>query len=490
METNSELHNVMKENNLELFEQIINILDFTREKSDLRFLTHPEFLQFLKIYFDLSVSSVEQSIQGDIFKYLILNDNLPGIELFLERYPAILSSDNSEKYKIIQFVMATANYPIYLRLVSEYPTLMDKNNSNKCPIEFLSYDRDYILEAFPWHSPSNINIIESHEMIFKHHIENYNNVERLSEQYKIPSSLHEKVNEFLMIIVNKIHNEDLLTRIFLNNIINFRRRITLETTQAYIDAGIHYTFKKNLIVRFLASRGIEFLNFFVNMGYVPDIRFLHRLMMEQHYDMFKYVYHEYQYHYLNPVNDISKLFESVLWFSHEQFLEILDYPNMDILIKHSNHKILHYIFSQNLSVTHQYVIIKKLLDKGLDPHDRNFDGSCFFHSRLSYDDIKTLQNLGVNLATQDNSDRNRTVLMILSLDNFEIDYKEYKEIAEILLYDFKFSNKDINKLLDTIESNISWVEEYKLTITYKKKILILHNCGLPLSEHLMEFIET
>ena len=483
--TESKLYTIMKNSDIQSFMEVINKSD-CNDNVDLRNLSNPEFLDFLKIYIDakdLSNSGFELLVN------LIFMNNLKGIDLLLEKYPDLPMFSESDDWKleknIMNCIMWSSNYVLYLKFVSLYPNLMNSMHGGKYPIQCLNYCDSWVSNSiYDWARPSKKNI-ELREKIFKHHIENSQSTSPL--QYTIPRQLQKYTNDYLMFILNKFQDDpDLLTEILRNNLPS--HHISYNTVAAYLDAGIDYTCYNYTILKNLC-RNLEFLTLFVTHGYEPDANTLSYACSCENYEMFKHVYYNYNI-------DIDKLdcdipiLHHALNFSVNEFLEIIDYPNIDIFVKCGDDNILQYIFSNEIYLNNRSKIIEKLIEKGLNPYERDEIGLCFFHYGLSYDEIKTLHKLGIDLVTQPEDPDDQSVLGILDSAT-ELNEEEYIEIANLLFSEYVFSEDNIDVLLESLsyvaerassQYNRVQIESWKRKMRFLQKFI-------PLSDSILEFID-
>lgn len=451
-----------------------------KKYASLEFVTHPIFLDVFEEYVNIT-DPIEYGF--DILKNLVLLDNKQGIEILLEKYPTIIN--NQENANIMCYIIAAANYPLYLKFVNEYPELMSRAIDGILPIDFLHSKRCIkSLHHHPSKKSSEKDFVIAQENIFKHHIENFQSSEKSPQQYIIPQKLNHIIHELLMMLLMKFSDDtNMLTSIFYKNIKNYReRKITLEILRAYLDAGMDYTYKSNYIVNRCAGWKLNYLKLFIEYGYVPDAKTIINACRHYNYEVFKYIYDNYNINTSNTVDGKPIIFYATC-FSSKQFLEIIDYPNMNVSKSFYKINILHYIFEEDLYSDDRTEIVEKLIEKGINPYEKNRNGSCFFHNYLTYDDVKILQKLGIDLATQDENKENTSVLHILMNDALEDE--QYIELANIFFHDYKFSNRDITDLMN----NIDYIIDNSIfnTMSWQIRLRHLHALNLPLGNYTMKF---
>ena len=467
-----DFNKIMKNNDMKSFLEIINCPDFVNN-DNLQILCHPKFIYFFKIYID-TTDSLKYGFE--ILVNLVLLDNKKGIDVLLEKYPNLPMFNESDDWKleknIMNYIIWSLNYDLYMKFTSLYPDLMNQVHDEKFPIESMCWSQRF-QNVYYWAKP----IGKRREKIFKHYIENSKSI--LPSQYAIPLQLHQYADEFLMIILRKFRDDtELLTKIFCINVLFC---VSCETMGAYLDAGIDYTYDNYIIVK-NQCKNLEFLNLFIRFGYVPDINTLHDACYFHNYEIFKHVYYNYN------IDELPNIFD-LLSFSSDQFLEIMDYPDINIFTKLEDNNILHHIFYKQLYVKNRSKIVKKLIEKGLDPYERNKNGSCFFHNVLSFEDIKTLHEIGIDLAIRDNSVDNFNVLRVLETSS-ALNEKKYIELANLLFSEYTFNKDDINVLLDNLDffvKNAHYIYMPSEVKKWKKKIAYLQRF-ICLSDQVLQFI--
>ena len=419
--TNTEYHHIMKSitdivlqrNDIKNLVKLLNCSMYSIKKY---FRLSDSFPSFITYLCNIEVNNENREIIEFSVSSLIKNRDLEKLESMIEYHTFLGKNAKNGEKNIMHYICNLSNYPAFVKFFDLYPDLMSKKTKyGEFPISCLRWGQ--------------IKLKEINNMIVSHYLSSDEFIEWNILQCIMSCFL---TNDNIFLVVQRIINDRDKLGWMLYRLIEY---ISSEILEYFLKIGVDPNYidpesNRSLICCACTSRdNDDFFYILEEAGAVIDHSVLFHYCNMDNLKLVKYIREKYNLdinqitsccnnmpivYYLALVHDSYNQFDAT-----SVFVYLLNDPDVDVTSTYDRGMtLLHMIYSNETHCDDRVTIIKKLIERGVDPYAMDQNYKCFFHLSYCIADFRDTDALGIDLSF--GSDNVNNLKFIITLPIFKI----------------------------------------------------------------------
>ena len=488
--TQSIIDIILQKNDIENLEKFINIIHCSEEyfrKSD----NLPNFATHLC---NNEVTIENQLIIEVCVHWIIQNNEIEKLESMIEYHTFLGKNAKNGEKNIMHYICNLSNYPAFVKFFDLYPDLMSKTDRNgKFPISCLG-------EKLSSKKQEKNNMIISHYLSSGEPIE-WNILKDLTS-YLL-------TNNNIFLLVERIINDKEKLGWILYRLIEY---ISSEILEYFLKIGVDPNYidpryKKSLLHNVChRCQNDDFFYILEEAGAIIDHVTLSYFCYMDNLKLVKYIREKYNMdinqvtiynnnmpiiYYLALANDNEKRSDAT-----NVFMYLLNDLNVDVTSTYvDGMSLLHMIYDNKTHYDDRVTIMKKIIERGVDPYATDKNNRCFFHLSDEITDVRDADALGINLSVGSDNMNNLKFMIILpvlkikrylySPDNNKDDIMDLCRI--IYKKHFACRELEVNNIINDFLEVMLPIHPSKIHIYYDL-LVVLTEFGIEFSETVKDFL--